>query len=334
MFCLLISSNICFGFELGIGTHFSSYPGNPQTYLSLIKSYGFTSIRDDYSWNKIEMVKGEFDANGKIEKVDNAIRLAPKYNLNMLVILDYGNKSYNSNYYPNTADSLNAYVKYVQWTVKHLKGKVKYYEIWNEWNIGTGVNHKGKLPPTVDDYLRLVKQVSAVIRKEDPQALILAGSINPLTMKKRFTNISDEEWMYQLIDKGILKYIDGISLHPYSYANDSKVLRSPTGNLDGIDKFHNSILHKYGENVSFYITEMGIPTYNGLGGVTVNEQSSFIESYTKGVMKRSYIKGIWWYDLIDDGSNQLNKEDNFGLLFNNLNPKPTMLNLKKSLKNN
>lgn len=331
---LLISSNICLGFELGIGTHFSSYPDNPHKYLSLIKSYGFTSIRDDYAWNKVERIKGKFDPNGKIKKVDKAINLAPNYNLNTLVILDYGNKNYNSNYYPNTTDSFSAYINYVQWTAKHLKGKVKYYEIWNEWNIGTGVNHRGKVPPTVDDYFRLVKQASAVIRKEDPQALILAGSINPLTTKKRFTNISDEEWMYQLINKGILKYIDGISLHPYSFANDSSILRSPTGNLEGIDKFHNSIIHKYGENVSFYITEMGVPTYNGVGGVTINEQSSFIENYTKGVMKRSYIKGIWWYDFIDDGNNPRNKEDNFGFLFNNLSPKPTILNLKNSLKSN
>ncbi|MCP5672140.1 hypothetical protein NL286_27935, partial [Klebsiella pneumoniae] len=79
------------------GTHFSSYPGQPDKYLRLIKSYGFTSIRDDYTWNKIEDVKDDFNSRGKIAKVDKAINQAASFNINTLVVLDYGNKHYNSN---------------------------------------------------------------------------------------------------------------------------------------------------------------------------------------------------------------------------------------------
>ncbi|HBV9505161.1 TPA: hypothetical protein MD974_005329, partial [Klebsiella pneumoniae] len=111
---------------------------------------------------------------------------------------------------------------YVEWTARHLKGKVKYYEIWNEWTIGTGIKKDGKIPPSVDDYYNLVKLTSATIRKEDPNAIILAGSINPLSDKPRFIGVSDEQWITALIKKGMLEYIDGISLHPYSYANSSE----------------------------------------------------------------------------------------------------------------
>ncbi|PLM26481.1 hypothetical protein CWN41_27435 [Klebsiella quasipneumoniae] len=328
---LIAVFNPCYSFELGIGTHFSSYPGQPDKYLQLIKSYGFTSIRDDYTWNKIEDVKDDFNSRGKIAKVDKAINQAASFNINTLVILDYGNKHYNSNYYPNTEESLNAYNRYVEWTARHLKGKVKYYEIWNEWTIGTGIKKDGKIPPSVDDYYNLVKLTSATIRKEDPNAIILAGSINPLSDKPRFIGVSDEQWITALIKKGMLEYIDGISLHPYSYANSSERLRTVKGNIDAIDSFHDRIKLISGKEIPFYITEMGVPTHYGHGGVSLDEQSDFINEYSREVMNRKYIKGLWWYDLINDGGNILNKEDNFGFFYENLSPKPVMQNFKKNL---
>ncbi|MEF3108401.1 hypothetical protein QFI91_04710 [Raoultella sp. WB_B2P2-3] len=329
MFILIC--NQCYSFELGIGTHFSSYPGPPDKYLEVIKSYGFTSIRDDYTWNKIEETKGNFDPRGKIHKVDEALNQSSSFNLSTLVILDYGNKHYNSNYYPITRESLNAYNKYVEWTVKRFKGKVKYYEIWNEWTIGTGIKKDGKAPPSVDDYYNLVKLTSSTIRKEDPNAIILAGSINPLSNKPRFVGLSDEQWITALIKKGILEYIDGVSLHPYSYANDLEKLRTVKGNVEAIDSFHNKINLISGKDVPFYITEMGVPTHYGNGGVSLAEQSDFINQYSQEVINRKYIKGLWWYDLINDGGNILNKEDNFGFFYKNLSPKPVMLNFKINL---
>ncbi|MCS5948678.1 hypothetical protein LNP05_22205 [Klebsiella pneumoniae subsp. pneumoniae] len=95
---------------------------------------------------KLKTSRDDFNSRGKIAKVDKAINQAASFNINTLVVLDYGNKHYNSNYYPNTEESLNAYNRYVEWTARHLKGKVKYYEIWNEWTIGTGIKKRWENP--------------------------------------------------------------------------------------------------------------------------------------------------------------------------------------------
>ncbi|MCP6362804.1 hypothetical protein NL477_27720, partial [Klebsiella pneumoniae] len=41
-------------FEKGINLHIKRYGGDPQFYINLAKEYGFTSVRDDYSWNLVQ----------------------------------------------------------------------------------------------------------------------------------------------------------------------------------------------------------------------------------------------------------------------------------------
>ncbi|CDL15204.1 hypothetical protein [Klebsiella pneumoniae IS46] len=37
------------------------------------------------------------------------------------------------------------------------------------------------------------------------------------------------------------------------------------------------------------------------------------KNYIKLASERSYIKGVWWYDLKDDGTNKSFNEHNFGI---------------------
>ncbi|TYX10770.1 cellulase family glycosylhydrolase, partial [Klebsiella pneumoniae] len=130
-------------------------------------------------------------------------------------ILDYGNKNYNNGGYPANEQDIAAFAKYAKWVASNYKGQVKYYEIWNEWTVGTGMKGKGEIPPP-QIYLELVKKTSQAIKSVDPSAIILAGSFNPLSPTGRRLNISDSDWFMILINEGILNYIDGISIHPYS----------------------------------------------------------------------------------------------------------------------
>ena len=36
---------------------------------------------------------------------------------------------------PTTPEALAAWTRYVEFMVKHFRGRVKHFEIWNEWNI-------------------------------------------------------------------------------------------------------------------------------------------------------------------------------------------------------
>jgi hypothetical protein len=86
------------------------------------------------------------------------------------------------------------------------------------------------------------------------------------------------------------------------------------------------------KSVPVYITEMGVPTYNGPGGLSDAAAAQYVVKYTMLAKSRPYIKGIWWYDLIDDGDNPAINEHRFGLLNRQEQPKAAALAYEKIAK--
>ncbi|HGM6909856.1 TPA: cellulase family glycosylhydrolase [Serratia marcescens] len=312
-------------FEVGVNVHLRHYPKPTDNYLTLIKDYGFTSFRAGYLWGMVERTAGEFKVVGPLIKEDDAFQQGvSKYGLNSLLILAYGNAAYNSPDYPTTPEAIDGFANYAYWTAKRFKGKVKYYEIWNEWTVGTGLKKKKAVPPP-DVFAALVKKTSAAIKRADPDAVVMAGSLNPLGQR-------GIDWFDSLMKLGILNDIDAISLHPYSYRNENMALRNPEDNLAAIDKFESRVKAFSKRTVPLYITEMGVPTYNGPGGLSNSAAAQYIVKYTMMAKARSYIKGVWWYDLIDDGDNPKINEHRFGLLNRQEKPKPSAIAYEKIAK--
>ncbi|MGV8927550.1 MAG: cellulase family glycosylhydrolase [Ewingella sp.] len=332
----LLSMNVSAADQIqGIGIHANKYSKSAESILGLIKQSGFDSFRQDLTWNDIEVIKNHYSIPKKLEINDTLIKTAESHNISPLVILDYGNRNYNNGGYPTSAQDIKAFADYAKWVAARYKGKVPYYEVWNEWTVGTGMKGKGDIPPS-DVYLQLVKATSIAIKSVDPTAKVLAGSLNPISTNGRRLNISDTVWFNQLIKEGILNYIDGISIHPYSFLNPDKSLRNPELNIQKIDDFYNKIKPKNNKDIPIYITEMGVSTHAGLGGVSQEQAADFIVKYTILAKSKPYIKGVWWYDLRDDGTDSDNQEHNFGFYDNSFNPKQAALaftNMHNTLKN-
>lgn len=160
---------------------------------------------------------------------------------------------------------------------------------------------------TAKGYFEIVKELVVSSKKMIPMLLFWLDHFNPLTN-------SDNAWFYELLELGILDYIDGISIHPYSYKNENIQLRTAAANLNAIDQFYDKLTNIANRKTAIYITEIGIPNYDGIGGVNEIESSIFRKNYIKLASERSYIKGVWWYDLKDDGTNKSFNEHNFGIL--------------------
>ncbi|EOU9592291.1 cellulase family glycosylhydrolase [Klebsiella aerogenes] len=295
-------------FERGINIHIKHYPQESQFYIDLAKKYGFTSVRDDYPWELVQNNGSDFGMHGNLTKSDYFF--SKKNELSKMMILAYGNSVLTKGDYPRTDAQIKAFTKYVSYTVQRYKGSVKYYEIWNEWLVGTGIPFRST-PPDANIFYKLVVESAKIIREKDPSAIIVVGSINPLKQK-------DRDWMDLLIAKGILRYVDGISLHPYSYGNPDLKMRLPENNLKGIDAYEAYLKRQLNKEVPLYISEFGYTSYKGANGIQPNLIVKYMFDYMDHAQKRSYIKGVWWYDLIDDGNNVNNKEHHFGILNRNL----------------
>jgi hypothetical protein len=112
-----------------------------------------------------------------------------------------------------TTEEIDQYLDYVRFVVSHFKGRIGYYQIWNE---------PGHI--AVSDYANLVKQVVPVIREADPGAKIIIGGtqgdwVNDYPGYGEFQRFSvDMNYLNELLRSDVAHMVDGISWHPF-YGN-------------------------------------------------------------------------------------------------------------------
>jgi len=233
-----------------------------------------------------------------------------------LIILDYGNPFYGDSQKPTATATVAAFVRYVKFVTRQLRGRVLGYEIWNEWEGTAGHTRPG----TPANYMRIVKQVAPVIRKNDPKALILGGAVTSRGIRGDFLS--------RLMKLGLLHYVDGVSIHPYIHCRHDSTVKAWGDWLTSVEQRLSRIV---GTRVPLYITEIGWPTSIGKCGVSESQQAARASGVIRVSRSLPFVRGVWWYDLVDDGSNPFNREDRFGLLRSDLKPKPAYTAFKAAV---
>lgn len=305
---------------LGVQIHASKFDKSPDVMLSLLEKYNIKSFRTDYRWSWIETNKNFFTpADNKVERI---IKLAKINGIDPILTLNENNNIYKpivtfdgNKIIPNN-ESIEAFANYSGWTANHFKGTVSIFEIWNEWvqrNIKTN-----KQAITSNDsaqiYANLVVKSCTAIKKSNPKAIVIAGSTSPL-------DASSNTWLINFLSKkGVLDCIDGISLHPYNFNINKSLNSQPV--IQSIMNLHDTLAYKFpNKNINFYITEIGVPSVKN-ADYSMQDTVNYFQSFMSNISKLSYVKGVWWYDFINDGNNPFDKEHNFGILNNDFSPKP------------
>src|SRR5436190_9013551 len=103
--------------------------------------------RFDFWWGEIEPTRGTF----KWDKADWLIDFYQRAGVGMLPILCY-RANWMKDDPPHTDQDFADFANYTRRVVSRYKGRVKYWEIWNEPNIPTFWK-----PPNVADYAKLLQ---------------------------------------------------------------------------------------------------------------------------------------------------------------------------------
>lgn len=293
------------GFSIGVGIHPTSYKLEPEQLVELLKKYDVKIVRYDYPWSHVELKKGIFTIPNY--KLDKFISLASDNNITTIIILGAGNSLYGGGRPQSNAERA-AFANYASWVADRFHGKKVIYEIWNEWPHNSkkdNFNPRGDKSASL--YVQLVEAASKKIRINHPDSIIIAGGMNPL-------NKGYDSWTFNIIKLGVLNYINGLSLHPYSYQN--QIIAKPSYNIEVLDRLQRNIQNEtgIGKDVDFYITEFGYPDYQGGVVFSPDERKDYISNYFSLLSQRNYVKAGLWYDLINDGNDKFVKEFNFGLL--------------------
>lgn len=102
-----------------------------------------------------------------------------------------------------TESQIRRYVDFVRNMVRHFKGRIRYYELWNEPTIKNTIQWI-----EVEDYIRVAKRVIPIIREEDPEAKIVIGATDYLLFEE------SQEYLFRLLNCDLPALVDGISWHP------------------------------------------------------------------------------------------------------------------------
>ncbi|OGN93259.1 MAG: hypothetical protein A2Z71_01000 [Chloroflexi bacterium RBG_13_50_21] len=107
-----------------------------------------------------------------------------------------------------TEEEIQRFLDYVRFIIGNVKGRIPYYEIWNEPNIRNSVQWI-----EVEDYINLVRRVVPVIRQEDPGAKIMLAGTTYLREPE------SHEYLFTILNSDIMPLVDVVSWHPMYVAS-------------------------------------------------------------------------------------------------------------------
>lgn len=277
---------------LGIGVHFTG--GNNPGLASLITAMGATTIRDDASWSLIERSPGTYTFNN----LDPYMQTLRQNTLSPLLILDYSNRFYDNNQTPYDAAGLQAFAKYAQALVQHYGSQLQAVEVYNEFN-GTLSNGPCARDPRC--YVNLLRYTYQAVKAVRPDVTVIGGA----------AFMADTHWFTEVFKDGGLAYMDAVSDHPYtSFYLTSPEVQGLEGDMQNLR--HLIQLYNHGQDKPLWLTELGwtTSTYH----VSEQTQASYLVRGTVLSLAAGAQK-IFWYDLLNDGTNTSAVQQNFGLLY-------------------
>ena len=176
-----------------------------------LKQLGPKWARVQTGWAKTEQEKGVYDFAWLDKIVDDLLAI----NIVPWLSCSYGNLLYpegeSSNGATNAVPIWNqaqrdAWQAYLAKLAEHFKGRVQYFEIWNEPDIDAFWGPKESCPA---DYATLVKLSAPVIRMHNPDAKIIGGVI---AYSARYCGFS---FLDGALKSGMAEHVDVITYHSY-----------------------------------------------------------------------------------------------------------------------
>lgn len=182
---------------------------NPNKVYDKVAALGVKWVRIQSGWQKTEKIKGVYDFAWLDEQVDNLLQRG----LIPWLCLCYGNQIYDEfakEYFGavgcppiHSEEIYQAWLEYCKATVLHFKGRIEYYEIWNEPEGGWC----WKPTPNHQEYAELAIKTGRIIKENDPEAKVITGSHYDRSLGPLYTEF----------EAGMAEITDAITYHEYCY---------------------------------------------------------------------------------------------------------------------
>ncbi len=232
-------------------------------------------------------------------------------------------------------EAQEAFARWAAWFATHDGRDVDFYEIWNEaWNNYFGRFHSWSKTTGshwgdgvwIREFSKFSRKVADAIREVRPDAGIGVCAED-----------GQDAGVIQMLKAGIATKDDCITIHPYVHRGEPRPDRNPYFFRDEGRRLKDAMAANGGAT-RIRITEFGYPTFTSkdddgkhdfwyaggydITGVSYHAQARYlVRAY---LLAHSFgVESMMQYDFQDDGPKRDFNQDNFGLVFQNLTPKPS-----------
>jgi len=280
--------------------------------LAAMRAIGITSIRLDANWDWVQYAgPGTFDWT----LLDQVVRSVRAAGMSVDLIIDgcppwaaAAGASGDASPQPASSGQYADFAAEV--AARYAPEGVNMFEIWNEPNRGQSWQPR----PNPAAYTAILVQASRAIRKVDPSAFIISGGLGPAVTNG--TNISPVSFLEAMYADGAKGSFNAVGYHPYSYPAMPNTYEAWSGwsQMSQTSPSIRSIMTSHGDSsIPVWITEVGAPS-SGPDGVGVTAQANEFTQAITDAQNTSWVGGLYLYSWQDEGTDQTNNEDWFGLL--------------------
>jgi hypothetical protein len=195
--------------------------------LQMVADAGFHWLRQEFPWEDIEIHgKGDFEDRrhepyrSAWEKYDHIVDLAEQYGLEIIARLSNppawtrADGDTRGTYAP--PDNLADWGDYVHAVVSRYRGRVRYYQLWNEPNI---YPEWGEQPVNPEGYTQLLCEGYRRAKEADPDVVIISGALAPTVSLHPgpgpALGLNDFVFLQRMYDAGAAACFDVLSVNDY-----------------------------------------------------------------------------------------------------------------------
>ena len=197
-------------------------PAKREKQMQMISDAGFGWIRQEFTWEDIEIHgKGDFEDRrndphrSAWDKYDHIVDLAEAYDVEIIARLS--NPPAWTRALTDTIgtrappDDLHDYGDFVQAVTERYKGRIRFYQLWNEPNI---YPEWGEQPVDPETYTALLCEGHDRAKAVDPQTVILSGALAQ-TIDLSGRDLNDFIFLQRLYDAGAADCFDILTTNAY-----------------------------------------------------------------------------------------------------------------------
>ena len=182
--------------------------------VQMAREAGISWARQEFTWAEIEPEPGVYNWT----KYDEIVDLLRRNNIQVIARLDrppaWARSKASATGSSGPPDDFETYGRFVRAFAEHYKGKINYFQIWNEPNLGREWNDAPIDPAAYTQLLKIAyenaKAVDSNIRiLSAPLAITLGETFGANSTQYR--NMNDLQFLEEMYDAGAKPYFDILS---------------------------------------------------------------------------------------------------------------------------